>query len=241
MVSRVQRLVYSCSCRTIFGSALNKSNFNSNFWKPKANVPEDKIALFTDTNAFVTYGDLRELSLKLRDSVLCTAADLFEAKHNHSPVNCSATRAWDVAERFKYQPRVGVLSEASENFVIALLAAWLCGAIAVPLCHTYPPEELEYILRDCTVSLLLCSREQSDSAQQLSHQTGIPRLCVEECTSRTFHQDNETPSTNVDLESQHAALVLYTSGTTGRPKGVLSTHANLRWDRSLAVFCFTPH
>ena len=140
----------------------------------------------------------------------------------------SVTRTWDVVDRFKYQPRVAVLSEASENFVIALIASWQCEAIAVPLCPTHPTEELDYVLRDSTVSLLLCSREQSGSAQQLSHRLGIPHLCVEDCVSRPLLQPNRTSCTDGDLGCQQAALIVYTSGTTGRPKGVLSTHTNLR-------------
>lgn len=195
---------------------------------PGVRVPEEKIALFTDASKSVTYGSLFKQSLCLRDHMLRTGVEFNAGNESHSSSTLSAASTFDVAVRFSCQPRVAVLSEASENFVIALFAAWQCGAIVIPLCQTHPLDELEYVLRDSTVSLVLCSRRHSDLARRLSSELAIPHLCVEDCTSSAPLQSNKPICPKVECWNQRAALIVYTSGTTGRPKGVLSTHTNLR-------------
>lgn len=90
-------------------------------------------------------------------------------------------------------------------FVEALLAVWHAGGVAVPLEPTLPNAERDWIVADARPAALL----RSDAA-------GV--LLIDRCTSP--REPLATPRGDI-------ALILYTSGTTARPKGALITHENL--------------
>jgi non-ribosomal peptide synthetase-like protein len=119
---------------------------------------------------------------------------------------------------------VGLCLERSERPIIALLACLKAGAAYVPLDPTHPDERLRYILEQAKVSLLI--GEQATRARIRSVFDG-PVIDWDEGaadiarggTARLPRE--ETGVTPLDL-----CYVLYTSGTTGRPKGVMTEHRN---------------
>lgn len=178
----------------------------------------------------ITYGELNTLS----DNVASDINSLFSSqegftgsRHCIPRKSLSLAHGQDVSEKFGWQPRVALLCSNSFSFVSALWAAWKVGAVAVPLCNTHPSEEQLYMLKDSGATALLSTPDFRDRAQLLAERTQVDHCPMSDhlhCTPSPGCSVPLAVSDYVDL----AALLLYTSGTTGRPKGVLTTHRNLR-------------
>lgn len=122
--------------------------------------------------------------------------------------------------------RVAFFLSNSPEFLIAYLAVIRLGAIMVPINLRYRRLELGHILADCTPRLLITERSQLGFLDDISDekQSLEAILCVEELTQ----WQTETISLQPPLvEADDLALVMYTSGTTGRSKGAMITHNNV--------------
>ncbi|MBA5872920.1 MAG: amino acid adenylation domain-containing protein [Nitrospira sp. CR1.2] len=116
---------------------------------------------------------------------------------------------------------VAVALDRSVDLVVALLGTWYAGAAFVPLDPSYPVDRLRYMLDDSQAALLVTDRAQ---AARLAHPG--PTLCLEQDRA-PLDGYPPTPPAVATVEAQ-LAYVLYTSGSTGQPKGAGNSHAGLR-------------
>src|SRR5205085_2341238 len=118
---------------------------------------------------------------------------------------------------------VGVLLLNSEKYIATMLAIWKAGKTAVPLNYLLPPTDLGFIIKDSGMSGLVSSQFFSQALtaiKPLFGDRGV--ILMADDAGFAAAGDGIVPA-----EYRDPALYLYTSGTTGRPKGVVLTHDNL--------------
>jgi fatty-acyl-CoA synthase len=130
--------------------------------------------------------------------------------------------------------RIAYLAANSTAGFEAFFAAGRLGAIFAPLNVRLTTQELHYLVRDCEPKLLIHDTEQ---ARHLPGLAG-PGSPIEEVIDLGSEDDagyehflmagDEPPAANVGLDDD--AVILYTSGTTGKPKGAVLTHGNLTFN-----------
>lgn len=127
--------------------------------------------------------------------------------------------------------RVGVLLGNRPEFVIAILAALRLGAIAVPIGTRLAAAEVRYILEHSGARMAIYDDEASGAAAAVRELAGVVTgvRCGESGDGVAFEglfRDGAAPPRPLPAE-EDTAFLLYTSGTTGRPKGAMLTHLNV--------------
>ena len=126
--------------------------------------------------------------------------------------------------------RVAILSPNSPEFFELQFAGGKMGAVMVPLNWRLALPELEYILGDCAPKLLIHDTSFAETAAALAERCGVPAILeidVDDPAS-AYEQALAAASDKPALEAlthDDLSAIMYTSGTTGRPKGALITHA----------------
>ena len=119
---------------------------------------------------------------------------------------------------------VGILLLNSERYVATILAVWKAGKTAVPLNYLLPPQELAFIIRDSGMSAIVSSQFFAQALAAVKPLFGDKGVILM-ADAPEFTQSSGVAAPK--HEYRNPALYLYTSGTTGRPKGVILTHRNL--------------
>ena len=134
------------------------------------------------------------------------------------------------ASGVKKGDRVAILSPNGPEFFELEFAGGKMGAVMVPLNWRLAPPELEYILGDCAPKLLIHDKLFAEAAVTLAERCELPALLeidVDDPAStyeRALAVASDEP-TLVELTHDDLSMIMYTSGTTGRPKGAMITHA----------------
>ena len=124
--------------------------------------------------------------------------------------------------------RVVVMMPNSPGVLVAYQAITRANAIIVPVLFTLHPKEIAYIAKDCKAAMMITSSSVQFQVNQILQEMDedMPVLMMDknELASRETVQADRVQS---DGNDEEVAVILYTSGTTGQPKGVMLTHKNL--------------
>ncbi|RWX60730.1 AMP-dependent synthetase, partial [Mesorhizobium sp. M4B.F.Ca.ET.089.01.1.1] len=146
--------------------------------------------------------------------------------------------------------RVAFYVSTSENSVTTYFACQLLGAVAVPLNFRLSPGEAAYMLQDSGARVLVYGRNLTETALKIAAQIRSVHDYIgcaydQANIPQGHHHFEALAETTVDREQMRPipdgddiSALVYTSGTTGRPKGVIHTHAN---DVAIAMNCIMEY
>jgi malonyl-CoA/methylmalonyl-CoA synthetase len=127
--------------------------------------------------------------------------------------------------------RIAVQTDKSVEALILYLAVLRTGRVFLPLNTAYRAAEIEYFLKDAEPSMVVCSGRTFDDVSRIARQAGIDRVfSLNDDGTGTLLESAALHSAEHDPASVRAddlAVILYTSGTTGRSKGAMLSHGNL--------------
>lgn len=149
-----------------------------------------------------TYGDLERASRRVAAALLGERDDLDQA-------------------------RVAFLVQPGFEYVAVQRGIWRAGGVAVPLATSHPPPELEYVIRDAGAAVVAGEPAIAGVLAPLAAAAGAQFRTTSELLAEVLPYNEEPGPELPHLGATRRAMIVYTSGTTARPKGVVSTHANI--------------
>ncbi len=164
-------------------------------------------------------------------------ADLHEAADQFSYTILSGQE--DLSEA-----RVAFMVQPGFDYVRVQWGIWQAGGIVVPLCLSYPIPSLRYTIENSGANILVVSPEFEDLMNDLASELGCRFIVL---GKNEGGKAQDLP----EIDDSRGAMILYTSGTTNLPKGVVSTHANLnaqisalieawKWTSADSTVCVLP-
>ncbi|MEO6025134.1 MAG: class I adenylate-forming enzyme family protein [Burkholderiales bacterium] len=145
----------------------------------------------------------------------------------------SRVAAGFVARGLQPGDRIALLVGNDPAFVIALLAAARLNAITVPLNIREQTPELEFALNQCGAKMLV---HEANLAERLPQPSALPGLqyrfavngdCADSESFLALLKSESAQTISAASNEEDVAVILYTSGTTGKPKGATLTHLNI--------------
>ena len=120
--------------------------------------------------------------------------------------------------------RVGLWLRNCPEFVPALFGIWQAGAVAVPINCFFKPAEVQFILADAGIEAVILDESMKEGFAKLAEErVGLKALFVESLAGPAAREAEP----RADLAEGDLAVIVYTSGTTGHPKGAMLSHGNL--------------
>ena len=118
------------------------------------------------------------------------------------------------------EARVAFIVTPGFEYTAIQWGIWRAGGIAVPLCIKHPLSSIEYVIKDTSAKAIVFSSEYYDLISPLQSDNALSFIPIEDIAPVDSH---ELPV----IDRERRAMILYTSGTTGSPKGVVTTHSNI--------------
>lgn len=139
-----------------------------------------------------------------------------------------------IAAGLKKGSRVAYLGKNSDHYFEAFIGAAKAGAVMAPVNWRLAPPEIVYIVNDCKAEVLFVGPEFTDLARQIAPELPSVRLIVameggvpEWPPFETWRDEQSSAEPDVGAGWDDVVVQLYTSGTTGRPKGAMLKHSNI--------------
>ena len=132
------------------------------------------------------------------------------------------------------EARVAFMVNPGFHYVKTMWAIWQAGGVAVPLCLTHPLPSLAYVLDDTQATIIIISKEYEQVLAPYLSQSSIQLIILNESLISTSELTREVAALP-NIDKLRNAMILYTSGTTNKPKGVVTTHKNIEAQISTLV------
>ncbi len=181
----------------------------------QSHFPDDlsTCLLVTDNGQTVTYGQAAEASAQIANSLLDLGALTGD--------------------------RVTVQVEKSVEALYLYLGCLRAGLVYHPLNTAYTTSELEYFLTNAEPSIIICKSESQETIKSISVSGGVKAILTLDTdgtgTLVDLIQDANITFQTVQRRGKDMAALLYSSGTTGKPKGIMLSHDNLRSNAEILV------
>ncbi|RZO96089.1 MAG: long-chain fatty acid--CoA ligase, partial [Gammaproteobacteria bacterium] len=142
------------------------------------------------------------------------------------------------------EDRIGFLISPSFKYLTVLWGIWKAGGIAVPISISATESELIYYLKAAQIKKLILDKVHLEKFSNLSTKINIH---IEDVANLLSKQSKSLP----EIKKDGRAMILFTSGTTNKPKGVVSTHGNIEaqikslveaweWDKNDSIPLILP-
>jgi len=118
------------------------------------------------------------------------------------------------------EEKIGMLMNPNIGYITTLWGIWKAGGIAVPLSLSAKKDELKHCISDCNIKLIISSIS-CDRQQHIPNEKNLEVMNLED-------MNTQAKKNLPELIPERKAMILYTSGTTSKPKGVISTHKNVK-------------
>lgn len=180
---------------------MNPTDFHNDWLSRWAMYSPEKIALSTwPEGESISYGALNNWAQGL--------VQLFRAK---------GVRKGD---------RVAILADFCLEYGALIGAVQKSGIVLVPINYRLSPKEVGYIVSDCSPSILIYEKKYESLATEIT-EAGCSLMALEALSSAS---QSSQKIENTAIAEDDSAFILYTSGTTGFPKGALYSHNMLLWN-----------
>lgn len=144
------------------------------------------------------------------------------------------------------EARIAFMVSPGFEYVVTQWAIWLAGGIAVPLCTTYPPPSLQYVIDNTSAEIIVASPKFESILKPIVEEKNLRLIVISDETI-----DKVKAKKLPEISPNRKAMILYTSGTTNLPKGVVTTHSNIesqvstmieawQWQASDHILCVLP-
>jgi long-chain acyl-CoA synthetase len=157
------------------------------------------------------------------------AVRLGEAQLTYAELDERSARLVSLLSAHGVQPgdRVGVMLPNVPEFPIAYFGVLRAGGVVVPMNVLLKRREIAFYLNDSGAKLLLAWHGFAEEARAGAEEAGAELIEVEPTTFAALLAEHEPAPGIAETGEEDTAVILYTSGTTGKPKGAELTHANL--------------
>jgi amino acid adenylation domain-containing protein len=196
-------------------------------WLPLLSAAE-KQALTREANPAVAAYPSESCIQELFEAQVARTPDaiavVFEGDQlTYTELNCRANQQAHYLRGLGVGPdaRVGLCLERGLAMVISILGVLKAGGSYVPLDPSYPAERLRFMLSDSAPIALLTTQTLRERLGELFSELSLPIIDI---SSEAWSSESVANLNRMSLTSQHLAYVMYTSGSSGTPKGAMATH-----------------
>jgi long-chain acyl-CoA synthetase len=168
------------------------------------------------------------------------ALKLDDAEFTYALLDEASARVATMLKAKGLQPgdRVGIMLPNVPYFPVAYYGVLRAGGVVVPMNVLLKGREVGFYLKDPGAKIVFAWHDFHDAAQQGADEAGAQLIDVKPGEIEGIIFGHEPDPDVVEVADDDAAVILYTSGTTGQPKGAELTHANLKRNAEVAASLF---